>query len=122
MKDLSLKGGHHELTLAVAFASPLKFDLFANNIEKSCLSNVENMFAASRRMSRALTAAAITQGATFPFVTFPMFEVYAKDARYGTGLELILYTPLIRDEQRSAFDRYAVEQQGWVNITRKGEY
>ena len=69
------------------------------------------MFEAPRAMSRELTADAIERNATFPFVAFPNFEIYAKQARENAGLEVITYTPVVTAENAEPFMKFAAENQ-----------
>lgn len=77
------------------------------------------MFEASRALSREMTAAALLAGETFPFVTFPNYEVYATQAREAAGLEVISYAPLVSLEQTEAFVNYTVANQKWISDSRK---
>ena len=77
------------------------------------------MFEASRALSREMTAAAVLAGETFPFVTFPNFEVYATQAREAAGLEVISYAPVVTLDQADAFVNYTVDHKKWISDSRK---
>ena len=96
-----------------------KFVLFSNTIEDLSRFHFLNMFEASRAMSRELTAAAMLAKETFPFVTFPNYEVYATQAREAAGLEVISYAPVVTKEQADAFVNYTIANQKWIADTRR---
>jgi hypothetical protein len=97
----------------------MQFEMFANTIEGVCQTHFTNMFEASRSMARAMTADAILRNLSFPNATFPMFEVYATEARKRAGWEVISYAPVVTGEQLDGFNAYTVENQDWVNVTRE---
>jgi hypothetical protein len=85
------------------------FVLFSNTIQDISKFHFENMFEASRAMSRELTAEALLLNMSFPFCSFPNYEVYAKQARENTGLEVISYAPVVTLDQVEAFVNYSVD-------------
>jgi class 3 adenylate cyclase len=62
------------------------------------------------RMSTVVTAEAIYQNATWPFVTVPAFEVLGESVRTQTGLEIILLCPLVTAENVEAWQTYSVRE------------
>ena len=95
------------------------FVLFSNTIEDISRFHFKNMFEASRAMSREMSAAAVLAKQSFPFVSFPNYEVYATQAREAAGLEVISYAPVVTLEQADAFVNYTVDNQKWISDSRK---
>jgi hypothetical protein len=52
---------------------------------------------------------------TFPFVSVDMFETLGRHAREQSGIESLVYSPIVRDRDRAAWQNYSVTHQGWVN-------
>jgi hypothetical protein len=77
------------------------------------------MHGALRSLSETITGAAWATNSTFPFVTPPIFEVHAFHARVKSGVEAILYNPLILSQDDvPAWNNYSVENQGWIEESR----
>lgn len=72
-----------------------------------------------------MTSEAKLGNMTFPFVTLHNFEVFARDARHTSGVDAILYTPVVEADEIQAFNAYASEQIKWIeysfNITNELE-
>lgn len=51
---------------------------------------------------------------TFPLVTIDSFETLARHAREQSGMESIVYSPLVRDADRKAWENYSMVNQGWI--------
>lgn len=43
-----------------------------------------------------------------------MFETIGRHAREQSGMELLVYSPLVRSDMRQAWENYSVANQGWV--------
>lgn len=77
------------------------------------------MFEASRAMARAMTAAVLLSNETWPFVTFPMYEVYAKEARQRAGLEVLSYSPIVTKAQEQEYVNYTEANKQWIFQSRQ---
>ena len=68
-----------------------------------------------RSLSNALTAHALRSNATWPYVTLPNFDIQSTDSlEERVGAELILFAPLVPRTERRAWEKYSMENQGWV--------
>lgn len=82
----------------------------------------KSLFDAFNGLSNSLTSEAITLNMTFPFVTFPSFEVLAHQARVASKVEVIGFTPRIENEQTLAeWNEYALENERWVEEAHRIE-
>jgi hypothetical protein len=61
-------------------------------------------------MATAITSYALDTKQTFPFVTIPHFEIRGSDLRIQADAAIILWTPLVTDETRVAWEDYALEK------------
>ena len=52
-------------------------------------------------------------------MTIPLFEVDGHHARTQSGIEVFALIPLVYPEQRQAWEKYSVENQGWLEESRK---
>jgi hypothetical protein len=93
--------------------------LFANTIRDITRFRAENMFEAFQSLGESITAHAIDQNLTFPFVSLPMFEVAGRHALSQSRTEIVFYTPFVTGDEKEAWERYAWENQGWLEESRK---
>ena len=75
---------------------------------------MSNMHSAMRNLAQTVTITARVQNQTFPYVTIGAYETLARHATQQSGIESILYSPLVSDDQRQAWEAYSVANQGWV--------
>jgi hypothetical protein len=57
---------------------------------------------------------ATSTNATWPYVTIPNFDIWTDTARSLTGIDLVLFAPLVKRSQRAAWGEYSVARQGWI--------
>jgi hypothetical protein len=67
-----------------------------------------------QQLSAAVTSAALMTGSVFPNVTLPQFEVTGGYADGMGGIMAAAFAPLIKHEERSEWEEYAVLNQGWL--------
>ena len=90
--------------------------MFANTIEGVSQIHFKSLFDASRGFSNALTSEAIALNMTFPFVTFSNFEVFGRQARLASKVEVIGFAPRIENTQLLAqWNEYALQNEHWVD-------
>jgi hypothetical protein len=75
---------------------------------------VQYNFALMQQLSAAVTSAAVMTGSVFPNVTLPHFEVTAGYADEMGGIMAAAFAPLIKNEEQSEWEEYAVLNQGWL--------
>jgi hypothetical protein len=51
---------------------------------------------------------------SLPFVTLPHFDVRARDAGVAAGSELIMFAPIVNEDDAQQWETYAVDHQGWM--------
>jgi len=93
----------------------LSFHVFANAIEDSVEFHVENLEEAIEGLSDTIAA----QAGVFPFVSLNKFEVYGDRARHRSGIEVIIFTPLVKASQKDSYEEFAKNNQGWVQESRR---
>jgi hypothetical protein len=52
--------------------------------------------------------------ATWPFVTVPHFDIVSEAIEKLAGIELVVFAPLVKRTQNTAWAEYAVDNQGWI--------
>ena len=93
--------------------------MFSNTIQDVAQFHAKNMFLAMDMCGQAITSAAIATNATFPFVTVPNFEVLGAATRAQSGIEMLLWQPiLVNDKTTEKWIDYSLQNQGWVNESR----
>jgi hypothetical protein len=71
-------------------------------------------FALMQQLSASVTSAALMTGSIFPNVTLPHFEVAGGYVDGMGGIMAAAFAPLIKHEERSEWEEYAVLNQGWL--------
>jgi hypothetical protein len=61
-----------------------------------------------------ITAYAALNNESFPFVTIDIFETIGRHAREQSGIESLVYSPIVRNDLREAWENYSVTHQGWI--------
>ena len=69
---------------------------------------------ATRGLAESITTYAEANNETFPFVTVDIFETLARHSREQSGIESLVYSPIVRDRDRAAWEQYSVDKQGWI--------
>lgn len=59
------------------------------------------------------------QNISWPFVTVPGFEALAESAMKMSGLEIMLFTPLVTEALSGTWVRYSLAFQGWLQEARE---
>jgi hypothetical protein len=67
-----------------------------------------------QQLSAAVTTAATMTGSVFPNVTLPQFEVTGGYVDGMGGIKAAAFAPLIKHEERSEWEEYALLNQGWL--------
>jgi hypothetical protein len=67
-----------------------------------------------QQLSAAVTSAAVMTSSVFPNVTLPHFEVTGGYVDGMGGIMGAAFAPLIKHEERSEWEEYAVLNQGWI--------
>jgi len=92
-----------------------QFDHLVITIEQSAdtlSSTLEEAFGA---VTDTITAHAQTSAATWPFVTVPFFVHHGHHAlESSSGVNYFSYCPLVKPEQRSAWESYAIGNSWWL--------
>lgn len=77
--------------------------------------NVKKVFGVLEALSLTVTSLGRQGAADWPFFTIPDFEVHAVSARNSSSALLIAFTPLVTEEQRSHWELYSTDNQGWIS-------
>jgi hypothetical protein len=69
-----------------------------------------------------LTASIPSEPASnWPFVTIPNFEIQGEDALDKTGSRTVSICPIVSSNDRSEWEQYSVENQGWIGDEQSEE-
>ena len=80
--------------------------------------HAENLFLAMESAAKTVSGAALATKAEFPFVTVPTFEVLGQVTRAKSGVEFLLFTPIVNDTSLNEWGNYTEKNQWWVNESR----
>lgn len=66
-------------------------------------------------LSNAITSQALSTNASWPLVSLPHFDIRSTESfeKYA-GAELVIFAPLVSRGQKSAWEEYSVQHQGWI--------
>jgi hypothetical protein len=56
----------------------------------------------------------LTLNETWPFVTTHDFEIKGAHSRLDSATELVIFAPMVSDENRERWEEYSVDNQGWL--------
>jgi hypothetical protein len=76
--------------------------------------NAKNIFGVLGIFSTLISSSARHDNATWPLFTLPDFELFGQDARKLSGALLLAFTPLVTNSTRGAWEKYSVDNQGWI--------
>jgi class 3 adenylate cyclase len=102
----------------------LQYLSFANEIVKTSELSVKSKFSAVRSLSIAVTSFAMHSNgpdAAWPRVSIPDFEIRSREARELSGAELIAFLPLVSSLEKSKWQEYAIQNQGWIREGLKNQ-
>eukprot|EP00339_Tiarina_fusa_P009126 CAMPEP_0117078732 /NCGR_PEP_ID=MMETSP0472-20121206/55519_1 /TAXON_ID=693140 ORGANISM="Tiarina fusus, Strain LIS" /NCGR_SAMPLE_ID=MMETSP0472 /ASSEMBLY_ACC=CAM_ASM_000603 /LENGTH=778 /DNA_ID=CAMNT_0004805609 /DNA_START=94 /DNA_END=2428 /DNA_ORIENTATION=- len=80
--------------------------------------HAENLFTAMSSAALSVAGAALAANASFPYVTVPAFEILGQTTRAQSGIEFLLFTPVIMDATADEWGRYSEKNQGWIKESR----
>ncbi|KAL7562532.1 hypothetical protein ACA910_008238 [Epithemia clementina (nom. ined.)] len=94
------------------------YNLFAVRTKATSEEYMQNLVLSFEEFSGLITNAALLSSATFPLVTVPNFEVLGYHARVVTGVEMVMFTPIVNAKNVDDWNKYSVENKGWIKAGR----
>jgi hypothetical protein len=76
--------------------------------------NAAHIFSQIHTLSTAITSTAISEEMVWPNVTMRHFDLRAREAEELTGVELIVFSPIVTDSNRAGWEEYAWTHQQWI--------
>ena len=80
---------------------------------------MEEKIAAIAALGVTITATAIANNSTWPFVTIDQFQQRSTSARSLSGSYFLQLAPIITNETRLAWEKYSVSNTGWLTEARE---
>ena len=96
-----------------------QYMLFTHSIADSSKLQFQEMHVAFHDMAETISAAAVSNVESFPFVRVKLFEVKASQMRQLTGIEMFSWNPLITASQRSNWSSFVARESGWYNESKE---
>lgn len=81
-----------------------QFSLHTNTLADVWEIQTSTLMKSLEDLSEEITAFAHMSNMSFPFVTIPLFEVFAKHTRDHAGMENIMFLPLVGADDRLAWE------------------
>jgi len=76
--------------------------------------NAESIFGQLHVLSTTVTSLTMSKNMAWPNVTIPHFDLRAREAEDLSGLELIVFSPVVTQEEKAGWEQYAWEHQDWI--------
>jgi hypothetical protein len=93
----------------------LQFTDYSSKVKDIIDRHIKDTFNAVAARSASITSVALAKNATFPNVTLPNFEVQGFYFNKFASAFLTSFAPLVKMENKQAWDNYSVENQGWID-------
>ena len=81
-----------------------RFSLHTSTISDVWKIQTSTLMESLMDLSEEISAFSMISNSTFPFVTVPLFEVFAKHTRDHAGMENIAFLPLVSQDDREAWE------------------
>jgi hypothetical protein len=91
-----------------------QYNSFAQEIVENADKNAELIFGQIHGLASSITSHALDLNQSLPFVTLPHFDVRAQQAGVAAGSELIMFAPIVNQEDVQYWEQYAIEHQEWM--------
>ena len=95
---------------------------FSNNFRHNALQlssafheGLERNLGAVGTLSASITSHSLSSNQSFPFTTLPDFEVMGSNVRVQSGSSVVVYAPLVTDDQLEDWEAYALRERGHVD-------
>jgi hypothetical protein len=88
--------------------------MYAQEIARNADSNAKKIASQVKSLGTTLTSVALTKEMTWPNVSMPHFDLHAREAEELTGIELLVFSPIVPYEEKDGWEEYAWENQGWI--------
>ena len=91
-----------------------QFDAFSDEIFDVAESNAARIFGQMHSLSTTVTSFGTSSKVVWPNATLPHFDLRAKEAEELTGMELIVFSPVVLERELLGWEQYAWEHQSWI--------
>jgi hypothetical protein len=92
----------------------VQFNFFAKAVSDSTEIKANRKFSSLRGLSKSITSYSMSAGMSWPFVSFPDFEIQTSEVSNLSEAELIAFAPIVTKEEKSNWEAFAIENQGWI--------
>lgn len=93
------------------------FDSYSHLIEDKVQTNARGRLEAIGALAASIQAYALNTDSKWPFVTMPFFEDRVTSMQSVLDAYGILLFPIVKDENRTAWEEYSVNHSDWVNTS-----
>jgi hypothetical protein len=100
------------------FLLHLSFEGSASRVVQSFENILEQKIAAIAAFGVTITASAVANNNTWPFVTIDQFQQRSASSRSLSGCLFLQMAPIITDNTRVSWEEYSNENRGWLTEAR----
>jgi hypothetical protein len=91
-----------------------QFKAYATELARNANSNAKAIAGQVKSLSLSATSVALSHDMAWPNVTFPHFDRQAREAEDLTGIELLIFSPIVPYDEKDGWEEYAWEHQDWI--------
>ena len=96
----------------------IRFVGSASRVVQSFENILEQKIAAVAAFGVTITASAVANNVTWPFITVDQFQQRSASSRSLSGSLFLQMAPIITDDTRAAWEAFSVANQGWLTEAR----
>lgn len=93
----------------------MQFTSYAKEISRIADDNAKAVIGQVHSLSTTVTSIVVHNKFSWPNVSMPHFDRRAREAEGLTGIELLLFVPIVAFDERDGWEEYAWENQGWID-------
>ena len=88
---------------------------FANEIDEVSHHNARNIYGVVEGFAMAITSLSLFTDLEWPQVSFPHFDVRARQAMKTAGADFVAFAPFVSEDERQAWEEYSVANTEWIS-------
>ncbi|KAL3937662.1 MAG: hypothetical protein SGBAC_007278 [Bacillariaceae sp.] len=91
-----------------------EFESYSREFNDIAQANKDNWFIQLRSATMEVTSLSSQGSASAPNLMMNNYDRRALDITNATGMDMVLYVPLVETSEKAAFESFAVQAQGWI--------
>ncbi len=93
----------------------MQFTNFAEQVTKGVQTNTESHLSSIDNFAIAITSDSKTVNASWPFVTFPDFDILGASVRHLANASYIMMFPIVTRDKKATWGQYSAANAVWLS-------